>query len=208
MASSSRASAGLMARRAVPDFRMANATTSAVPVAAQNQKPADGRWRCSHAPTAAVASGSTPTITLACTASTWRIAMEVHSGKPNTTPPATKARGRHWSRRGKGALVASRNTADSRPATTARPSAMNTPDICGASGVPTARRVMGRVSAKMATPSRPSHRPRRWSALACILTRALSSAGVGAAVNGVFKDVFIASPSSLPSPPKSQPSPG
>ena len=28
----------------------------------------------------------TPTMTLACTASTWRMATEVSSGKPNTTP--------------------------------------------------------------------------------------------------------------------------
>ena len=36
---------------------------------------------------------------------------------------------------------------------------MNTPDICGASGVPTASRVIGNVSAKIVTPSAPSQSP-------------------------------------------------
>ena len=46
---------------------------------------------------AAVASGSTPMITLACTASTWRMATDVNSGKPNTTPADVSASG-HRSR--------------------------------------------------------------------------------------------------------------
>ena len=207
MASSSKASALWMARRGEPERSSAKATTSAVPVAAQTQKPADGRWRCSHAPTAAVAKGSTPTITLACTASTWRMAMEVHSGKPNTTPIATRASGFQWARCGKGALVTSRKIADKPPATTARPSAIKTPDICGASGVPTARRVMGKVNAKMTTPSRPSHRPRQWLELlgvACALASAVRSAGAGVTVAALF----IASPSMQPLPPESQPCPG
>ena len=58
-------SAGEMVNPVAPDLMMANVMTSAVPVAAQIQNPSDGRWLCSHAPTAAVASGSTPTITLA-----------------------------------------------------------------------------------------------------------------------------------------------
>ena len=74
-------------------------------------------------------------------------------GKPNTTPAEVMASGNQSSRRGSGARVASRKSADSMAATTARPKAMKTPDICGASGVPTASRVMGNVSAKMVTPS-------------------------------------------------------
>jgi hypothetical protein len=46
-------------------------------------------------------------MTLACTASTWRMATEENSGKPNTTPPAV-ARGHQSPRRGRGARVASR----------------------------------------------------------------------------------------------------
>ena len=84
------------------------------------------------------------------------MATEVNSGKPNTTPAEVMVSGHQSSRRGQGARVASRNATDSAAATTARPSAMNTPDICGASGVPTASRVMGSVSAKMVTPSKPS----------------------------------------------------
>ena len=148
-----------MAKPGPPERMTAKATTRALPIAAQIQKPAEGRWRCSHAPTAAVASGSTPTITLACTASTWRIATEVSRGNPKTTPADVMASGSQSSRLGSGARVATRKTADSTAATTARPSAMNTPDICGASGVPTARRVIGSVSAKMVTPSAPSQRP-------------------------------------------------
>jgi hypothetical protein len=160
MPASSSRSAGCR-RRPLPDRISANATTSALPRAANSQKPVEGRCRCSSAPTSAVASGSTPTITLACTASTWRIATEVKSGKPNTTPADVSMRGHHSSRRGRGARVATRNTADSAAATTARPSATKTPAISGASGVPTARRVMGKVSAKIATPRNPSHRPLR-----------------------------------------------
>jgi hypothetical protein len=103
---------------------MAKATTSALPNAAHNQKPGEGRCRCKNAPTAAVANGSTPTITLACTASTYRMATEVNNGKPNTTPPAVMASGTQSCRRGSGARVASRNAADSAAATTARPKAM------------------------------------------------------------------------------------
>jgi hypothetical protein len=36
---------------------------------------------------------------------------------------------------------------------------MKTPDICGASGVPTASRVIGSVTEKITMPSRPSQRP-------------------------------------------------
>ncbi len=95
-------------------------------------------------------------MTLACTASTWRMAIEVNSGKPNTTPAAVTAISGQSPRAGRGARVnASRNRLNS-AARAARPMAMNTPDISGASAVPTARRVMGRVAAKMVTPSRPS----------------------------------------------------
>ena len=133
--------------------------TSPLPKAAHSQNPVDGRWRCSQAPTAAVASGKTPTMTLACTASTWRIATEVNKGNPNTTPPEVMASGNQSSRRGNGARVSTSRIVDKPAATTARPSAMKTPDICGASGVPTASRVIGSVKAKMVTPSRPSHSP-------------------------------------------------
>ena len=51
------------------------------------------------------------------------------------------------------------------------PVAMNTLLICGASGVPTARRVMGSVSAKIATPSAPSSRPRAASTGWCAIFR-------------------------------------
>ena len=54
-------------RKAVFELRC---PTSKLPSAAHNQKPGDGRCRCSSAPVAAVASGSTPMITLACTACT------------------------------------------------------------------------------------------------------------------------------------------
>ena len=84
--------------RLAPERSTAKATTSALPSAAQAQKPAEGRCRCSQAPTAAVASGSTPMITLACTASTWRMAIEDSSGKPNTTPPEVMASGSQSSR--------------------------------------------------------------------------------------------------------------
>jgi hypothetical protein len=87
------------------------------------------------------------------------MAIEVKSGKPNTTPPAVMASGHQSSRRGKGARVASKNTADKPAATTARPSAIKMPDICGASAVPTARRVIGSVTEKITMPSRPSQRP-------------------------------------------------
>ena len=90
MAASSRPSAQWIDRlpAAAPDLSTAKAITRALPSAAQAQKPQDGRCRCAHAPTSAVASGSTPRITLACTASTCRIAIEVHSGNPNTAPAA------------------------------------------------------------------------------------------------------------------------
>ena len=87
------------------------------------------------------------------------MATEVSSGNPNTTPPAVMARGPQWRRSGKGARVTSKKAADSAAATTARPSAMKTPDICGASGVPTASRVMGSVAEKITMPSRPSQSP-------------------------------------------------
>eukprot|EP01036_Dinobryon_divergens_P011880 gene11880-15993_t len=93
----------------------------ALPAAAHNQKPTDGRWRCSKAPTAAVASGNTPTITLACMASTWRMATEVSSGKPNTTPPAVMASGSQSARAGQGARVKNNSAADNTAATVARP---------------------------------------------------------------------------------------
>lgn len=162
MAPSSSKSAGASASDC-PECSSAKAMTSAVPASAQIQNSIEGRCRCSHAPTAAVASGRMPTITLACTAPTWRMAVDVSSGNPNTTPAEVIASGTQSLRRGNGARVAARNAADSRPAIAARPSAMNAPDICGASAGPTARRVMGSVSAKIATPSAPSQRPLRSS---------------------------------------------
>jgi len=56
--------------------------------------------------------------------------------------------------------VASKNTIDKPPASAARPSVTNQGESWGASAVPVARRVMGRVMAKIATPSKPSQRPR------------------------------------------------
>ena len=143
----------------LPERNTANTITSALPKAAHSQNPIDGRWRCSSAPTTAVANGSTPTITLACMASTWRMAIDVNSGNPNTMPPAVIANGNQSRRAGNGARVISSKAADRPPASTARPMAINRPDICGASGVPTARRVMGSVTEKMTMPSNPSQRP-------------------------------------------------
>ena len=88
------------------------------------------------------------------------MAMEVSSGKPNTTPSAVRASAGQSLRAGQGARCASSSSADSTPASAARPMATNTPDMPGASGVPTASRVIGSVTAKMATPSKPSARPR------------------------------------------------
>ena len=48
----------------------------------------------------------------------------------------------------------------STPASAARPQVTNQGDICGASTVPVAKRVMGKVSPKMNTPRSPSQRPR------------------------------------------------
>ena len=103
MASSNRTSAPARRKPLCPERSNANATTSAVPKAAHNQNPADGRCRCNSAPTTAVASGNTPTITLACTASTCRMAIEVNSGKPNTTPSATTPSRIQSARLGQGA---------------------------------------------------------------------------------------------------------
>ena len=68
--------------------------------------------------------------------------------------------GFHWWRWGAGERVASRKIADSTPASAARPSVTNHGESCGASCVPVARRVIGSVTAKKATPSTPSHMPR------------------------------------------------
>ena len=56
--------------------------------------------------------------------------------------------------------VTPRNTSDSAPASAARPKVTNQGESWGASAVPVANRVMGRVTEKMATPSTPSHMPR------------------------------------------------
>ena len=49
---------------------------------------------------------------------------------------------------------------DSTPASAARPSVTNQGESCGASAVPVASRVIGSVTANIATPSTPSHMPR------------------------------------------------
>jgi len=76
-------------------------------------------------------------------------------------PKSAIARGLRWAGVGKGEWVMSKTITDKTPASAARPKVTNHGDICGASGVPTARRVMGSVSAKMMTPRMPSHSPSR-----------------------------------------------
>ena len=92
MAHSNNTSAKCKAKPAWPERSNAKLTTKAVPVTAQTQNPRDGRWRFITAASAAVARGSTPVMTLAWEASTYRMAREVKRGKPNTTPTATKPR--------------------------------------------------------------------------------------------------------------------
>ena len=171
MAANSSRSAQCKLSPAVPERHSANAMTKALPKLAQTQKPLDGRCRCAHAPKAAVLRGSTPSNTLACTASTCRMAMEVNSGKPNTAPAAVAPIRGQSLRAGRGAFWTFSNSTLSRPATAARPMAMNRPGSCGSATEPVAKRVMGSVSEKITTPSKPRPRPQVDGVMRCATRR-------------------------------------
>jgi hypothetical protein len=72
------------------------------------QKPREGRWCSTSAPTAAVASGISPVMTEACIASTRRTARPSNSGQPSTLPAADSASIGQCCRRGHGAREISR----------------------------------------------------------------------------------------------------
>ena len=135
------------------------AATSALPRMANSQKPRRARWCISQAATAAVASGNNAVITAAWLAVTSRNAQPSSSGYPIALPSNDSARGPRCSGRGRGERVAKRYRMDRQPARAARPQVTNQGESCGASAVPVARRVMGKVRANTNTPTKPSQRP-------------------------------------------------
>ena len=138
----------------------AKITTRALPNTAHSQNPSRARWCSIQAATAAVARGSSAVKTAACPEVTWRSAKPSSSGKPMALPKSAKASGRRSCAVGQRERVSSKNTIDKHPAKAARPKVTNHGESWGASTVPVAKRVMGRVTAKMATPSKPSAKPR------------------------------------------------
>ena len=101
-----------------------------------------------------------PVTTAACIEGTSRKASDKNKGNPTTVPRALMAKGRQWRRAGQGARTASRYKTLKRPASAARPAVTKAGGNCGAWVSPTARRVMGKVMAKITTPSRPRAKPR------------------------------------------------
>ena len=56
--------------------------------------------------------------------------------------------------------MTSRYSTDRMPATAARPKVTNVGESCGASTLPVASLVIGKVAANSTTPTKPSHKPR------------------------------------------------
>ena len=77
-----------------------------------------------------------------------------------TLPSSAISKGRRWVDKGQGERVTSKNTTDKPPASAARAKVINQAERCGSAVVPVASRVMGSVTANIATPSTPSHMPR------------------------------------------------
>lgn len=115
-----------------------------------------------------MARGSSAVMTAAWLASTLRSAQASKSGKPRALPSSDSPSQRACPACGQGAREASNQTKESRPAMTQRPQVTNQGESSGAWVSPVARRVMGRVMAKMNTPSKPSQVPAR--VLAAVLT--------------------------------------
>jgi hypothetical protein len=92
---------------------------------------------------------------------TWRSANAVNSGKPTTTPRATKLSATHSARAGRTGLTASSSTAAMTAAMVARAEVRNS----GGKSA-TAMRVAGRDALKMTIPISPLSQP---AAARCIL---------------------------------------
>ena len=159
---------------APPPCQPAKASTSPQPASAQAQKPAEGRWRSTSAPMTAVDSGISPVTTAACMASTCRSASARLIGKPTTVPTALTASAGQCRVCGQGARTANRYSTLKSPASAARPAVTKAGDSCGSMAPPTASRVMGRVMAKMTTPSRPKAKP--WVTLRGLFGLSMTSA--------------------------------
>ena len=138
-----------------PPCRIANAITSAAPATDAIQNSGFGRSWVMTTATSAVAIGKIPSTTPPCEASTVCTASAIRNGNRMLTHSIAIASCGHSRRGGSGRRSTISSASAHRPAIAVRSAVMASGSIAD-----TAMRVAGSVPPKMATPTKPSSRPR------------------------------------------------